>query len=95
MPIANPVPAVSTRYGAPMGRHTGPNYLEVEAGPLYLRHIAINSGGYDAGGAYWGRGAPLWYVEDQDGNSQFFRARDRAAAKAKIVADWPGARFYR
>ena len=78
-----------------MGRHTGPNYLETSAGPLRLRRIPINSGGYDRGGAYWGIGAPLWHVEDQDGNAQFLRARSRDDAKAKIAADWEGARFYR
>jgi hypothetical protein len=93
--IANPTPNVSSRYGAPMGRYTGPNYLETSAGRLYLRRIRLNSGGYDAGGAYWGIGAPLWYAEDQDGNSQFFRAASREAAKAEIVANWPDARFYR
>jgi len=53
------------------------------------------SGGYDRGGAYWGYGDPLFYVEDQDGNSQFLRAASRAAAKALISADWPDARFFR
>lgn len=93
--ITNPTPIVPSRYGAPMGRHTGPDYLETAAGPLSLQRIPINSGGYDRGGAYWGLGAPLWYVADQDGNSQFFRAASREAAKAKILADWPDARFYR
>jgi hypothetical protein len=78
-----------------MGRHTGPDYLETASGTLYLRRIRINSGGYDSGGAYWGRGAPLYYVEDQDGNSRFFRACSREGAKAHIVATFPGARFYK
>lgn len=92
---ANPTPPVNARYGAPMGRYTGPGYLETCAGPLYLRRVRINSGGYDSGGAYWGLGPPLWCVEDQDGNSQFFRAASRETAKTKIAADWPGAKFYR
>lgn len=90
-----PAPPVSCRYGAPMGRHTGPDYLETCAGPLYLRRIPLNSGGYDAGGAYWGLGQPLYYVEDQDGNSQFLRASSRGAAKKAIAERWEGARFYR
>lgn len=94
MPIHNPTPKINPFYDAPMGRHTGPDYLDT-TGPLYLRRIRINNGGYDDGGAYWGLGSPLYYVEDHDGNSQFFRARNREAAKAKISADWPGARFYR
>lgn len=86
---------VFARYGAPMGRHTGPDYLEVDAGQITLQRVPINSGGYDRGGAYWGLGPPLWYAEDQNGNSQFFRARDRGSAKAKIRDKFPGARFFR
>lgn len=94
--MRDPTPPVDCRYGAPMGRYTGGNYLETSAGPLHLRHIPLMSGGYDRGGAYWGYGAPpLFYVEDQDGNSQFLRAASRAAAKAAIRADWPDALFYR
>lgn len=90
----NPTPEVSYRYGAPMGRHTGPNYLETSQ-RLTLRRIPINYGGFDAGGAYWGCGLPLYWAADEDGHSQFFRAFDREAAKAKIREDWPDARFYR
>ena len=86
---------VSSTYGAPMGRYTGPDFLDVDAGPLYLRRVRINSDGYDSGGAYWGLGAPLWECMDQDGNGRVFRARDRDAAKAAILADFEGARFYR
>jgi hypothetical protein len=78
-----------------MGRHTGPHYLETSAGRLRLVRVRINAGGYDNGGAYWGLGAPLWYVQDQDGNSQFFRAGSREAAKEKLCKEWPGAKFYR
>lgn len=92
---ANPTPNVSGRYGAPMGRHTGPNYLETSSGRLHLQRVPLTSGGYDRGGAYWGLGAPLWYVMDQDGNSQFLRARSREKAKESILADWPDARFFR
>lgn len=93
--MRDPTPPVDCRYGAPMGRYTGGNYLETSAGPLHLRRIPLMSGGYDRGGAYWGYGDPLFYVEDQDGNSQFLRAASRAAAKALIRADWPDARFFR
>ena len=93
--MLNPTPTVNCQYGAPMGRFTGPNYLEVDAGPLYLRRVRIDSGGYDSGGAYWGLGQPLYYCQDQDGNSQFLRAHSRDAAKRAILADWEGARFYR
>lgn len=93
--MLNPTPPVSGRYGAPMGRYTGPDYLEVAAGRIRLVRVPLNSGGYDRGGAYWGIGAPLWYAEDGDGNSKFFRARDREVAKGQIEADFPGALFFR
>lgn len=95
MALLNPTPQVSSRYGAPMGRHTGPYYLDGSAGPIYLRRIRLNGGGYDQGGAYWGLGMPLWYVEDQDGNSHFFRASGREAAKARLLSDFPDVRFFR
>ena len=91
----NPTPPVNCRYGAPMGRYTGPNYLETAAGPLHLQRVRLDRGGYDSGGAYWGLGQPLFHVMDQDGNSQFLRAFDRDAAKSKLRADWPDARFFR
>jgi len=86
---------VSSPHGAPMGRHTGPDYLDATAGKISLRRVPINSGGYDTGGAYWGLGAPLWEAMDQDGNGRIFRAHDRAAAKVAIRADFPDAVFYR
>jgi hypothetical protein len=93
--MLNPTPDVSSRYGAPMGRFTGPDYLEAAAWPIHLQRVRINSGGYDAGGAYWGLGAPLWFAQDQDGNSQFFRASSREAAKAKLRESFPDLRFFR
>jgi NAD(P)H-dependent FMN reductase len=32
-----------------MGRYTGPDFLDVDAGRIYLRRVPLNSGGYDAG----------------------------------------------
>lgn len=95
MTAINPTPDVSSRYGAPMGRYTGPNYLEVNAAPWHLQRIRLDSGGYDSGGAYWGHGQPLYFVQDQDGNSQFMRAADRSDAKRKLTDKWPGCRFFR
>lgn len=94
----NPTPPVSSRYGAPMGRRsaTFPNLDPAER--ISLIRIRINSGGYDAGGAYWGIGAPLWCAMDHTGECAYFRARDRAAAKAHVIAnhDTPDqVRFYR
>lgn len=86
---------VSCKHGAPMGRHTGPDYLDTTAGKIYLRRVPLDNGGYDKGGAYWGHGAPLWEALDQDGNGRIFRAPSRAWAKAEILADYPDATFYR
>lgn len=77
----NPTPDVSSRYGAPMGRVGG---MVDEGERLHLQRIRINSGGYDAGGAYWGLGAPLYAYNSGDGDWRYLRARDRADAKTKI-----------
>ncbi len=85
--------------GAPMGKPTGT--IDTTAGRLSLRRVAINSGGYDASGAYWGLGLPLWHVMDASGNSQYFRCKSltsqdhREAAKTTARLNWPGATFYR
>jgi hypothetical protein len=94
MPYESIVKPVNSPYGAPMGRHTGA-FIDTCAGKLYLRRIRINSGGYDAGGAYWGLGAPLYECQDQDGNTITLRARNRDEAKRQIAQEWEGARFYK
>ncbi len=86
---------VNSNYGAPLGRHTGPDYLDAAAGKVCLRRVTLNSGGYDKGGAYWGIGAPLWECLDRDGNGRIFRAVSRNAAKLLILADFPEVKFYR
>ena len=86
---------VSCKYGAPMGRHTGPEFLDCDAGRIYLRSVPLDSGGYDQGGAYWGIGDTLWETLDQDGNGFIFRAPCRDAAKRHILETYPEARFYR
>lgn len=61
MSAINPVPNVSAKYGAPMGRRAQGVGGDPTT-PFELRKIRINSGGYDDGGAYWGIGQPLyWY----------------------------------
>lgn len=86
---------VSGKYGAPMGRFTGPEYLDTESGKIYLRRIPLDSGGYDKRGAYWGHGQPLWETMDQDGNGFIFRASSRDTAKRHILETFPDATFYR
>lgn len=80
----NPTPKVSSQYGAPMGR-IGCHHLDISE-PLSLTRIRLNRGGYDAGGAYWGNGAPLYGLSDAGDNWRYFRAIDRKAAKEKAIA---------
>lgn len=94
----NATPHVSGRYGAPLGRRSATFANLDPAKRIQLFHVPLNGGGYDRGGAYWGLGAPLWCAMDHEGETAFFRARDRAAAKAHVVAehDTPEqVRFYR
>lgn len=89
------VTPVSCKYGAPMGRRTGPYYLDHEAGKVHLRRIQLDSGGYDKGGAYWGIGSPLYEVIDQEGNGFILRAFNRSDAKKQILKDFPDVKFFR
>ena len=80
MPIS-PLPKVSSRYGAPMGRH-GSWAQPDEQDKFYLVRVRLNSGGYDSGGAYWGHSLPLYRFETTDRQSDgYLRARSRNDAK--------------
>lgn len=64
------LPMCSCKYGAPMGRdnHIPRGY---PAGvKMHLVRLRFADGDYDAGGAYWGCGNPIyWAVSDKtDGN---------------------------
>jgi hypothetical protein len=57
----NPFPDVSSRYGAPMGRH-GDNAANLQGlKRLHARHQG-GGDGYDKGGAYWGYPSNVWGV---------------------------------
>lgn len=95
--------------GASMGRGDMLPVNRADPIKLHLQRIPLNSGGYDAGGAYWGFGSRLYwaiadaetliaypYSEPQQGRARVFvRALDREDAKEQIAAEIPGARFYR
>lgn len=84
---------VRSQYGAPLGR-AGTSGDTDEPYSFYLRKLPINSGGYDAGGAYWGLGQTLYHYQSRDGDCEgFLRAADREAAKRAILADYPLAVF--
>lgn len=77
----HPWPAVGGQYGAPLGRpDTRPNLDGLTADELAT---CACYGEYDAGGAYWGLGAPVWAVWEctrpQDG-ILYVRADTRKAA---------------
>ncbi len=88
----------TSKYGASMGRSTSGEPL---VGKVSLRKVKLDAGGYDEGGAYWG--APdyrhnvfsLYYAVDEEGNEHYFRARDRGAAKFRLLEKYPGVRFTR
>lgn len=89
---------VASRYGAPMGRadNVAPGEDGADLGRFYLQRVRLDSGGYDAGGAYWGIGAPLYWYGSEDGSADgFIRGTTRNAAKAAIRETYPGARFFR
>ena len=73
-------PQVDSKFGAPMGR---PEYgtTPTELRSVRLYKVIINPGGYDAGGAYWGTGGPL-YCAESDGYRRFCRG-----GKLQVVVD--------
>lgn len=93
--------------GAPMGRREYSTTEPAQPWKFRLARVALDSGGYDSGGAYWGIGKPLYLAEgdalwleaeerDADGPPAFFiRANDREAARAEVLRRYPNARFYR
>ena len=100
-------PHCSGAYGAPMGRPTVAGFwsmkgdwIEVtatpDARPFHLVRLPLDSGGYDAGGAYWGHGEPLYgYVGPTTDIRGYVRGKNREAAKAAVRELHPHARFYR
>jgi len=49
--------------------------------------VNLDSGGYDDGGAYWGRGEPLYCATDDMGYREFVRAPDRRRACEELKID--------
>ena len=66
--------------GAQMGRASVEDGDPETVGRLHLRRVPL-PGGYDAGGAYWGHGQPLFCAFTPDhAFVSYFRARDRREA---------------
>jgi hypothetical protein len=77
------LPNVSSKYGAPMGRHADGTGTRERCRLFYVPFV---DGDYDQGGAYWGSPANLWACLDDDLDPiAFVRAGDRAAAYAAVV----------
>lgn len=90
-----PETRVSARYGAPMGRGVSEDLLR---GRVSLRHVRLDSGGYDSGGAYWGHGIPLYYAEGAESGYVYVRAMSRDYAKAILLElghTSPETKYYR
>lgn len=87
-PIFN-LTAVNTDYGAPMGRREyGLGHLLFRS-PLYYAEVPLDDG-YDAGGAYWGHGDPLFVVfAEVPEVCAFFRSPSLAAFLETYKADYP------
>ena len=83
-----PLADVGSRHGAPMGRRG--DVLDPDAGKPSARRVTLDSGGYDAGGAYWGVGQSLWQVTDPDGNTAYLRADNAREAIAEAWQDPDG-----
>jgi hypothetical protein len=81
--MKNPTPKVDCSRGAPLGRFTGASDPGAQ-GKFYLRHVPLDSGGYDAGGAYWGFGAPLYWFMSADQTAEGF-LRLNTARRSQIA----------
>jgi hypothetical protein len=88
------LPDVSSKFGAPMGRGSA-HSTEAQSPKLRMARVRLDNGGYDNGGAYWGHGEPLYHVESENGEIDYFvRGYDRERAKREVRAKYPTARFY-
>ncbi len=82
--------------GAAMGRPSRHASDMGASHKLTLRHVPLDSGGYDKNGTYFGTGPNLYWCADESGEIDFvFRAHNREYAKERVRKDYPNARFYR
>ena len=81
--MKNLLPTVDTSRGAPMGRRAYGSPTECGPRTMHLFRVRLAEG-YDAWGAYWGSGAPLYCATDGAGYREFTRADSRADAARKL-----------
>lgn len=78
--------ALRRRYGRARFDVPGSKQL---AARFPVRRIRLDRGGYASGGRYYGSGAPLFSVYDEDtGKEHVTRARDAREARAKAIEAW-------
>jgi len=66
--------------------------MKAEPRRFYLQYAPLDSGGYDAGGAYWGSGGRVYLAQSEDAQVfRSFRASDHADALAQLREEWPKA----
>lgn len=73
---------VSSKFGAPLGRHSDPNI----EGKVHLQKVKFYDGDYDKGGAYWGSGGGSLYCAFNEESAYYVRAHSRASAKEKLTS---------
>jgi hypothetical protein len=85
----DPVPKVSAKYGAPMGRGSG--RLDFDSIKTWKADLVpLDEDGADAGGAYWGlrlNGKNVYAVQDGVGNLVFVDAKSEAEARQIVYHD--------
>lgn len=79
--MSAPEDHVSSKYGAPMGRGAEAPLV----GKVRMRRVRLDSGGYDPGGAYFGTGAPLYYVSGDESGYVYVRGASRKWAKDILI----------
>jgi hypothetical protein len=76
------------------------------SGKLHLQVVPLDSGGYDPGGAYWGRGSTLFCVwgtlhdefqglRDEFYLELYFRSNSRKEVKALVLDRYENVTFYK
>ena len=90
-------PSGCNQYGARMGRRDNitENNFPVK---FRLFEVELDSGGYDYGGAYWGKGERLFYAfgdGEEERQEYFCRATNREQAKQHVLSYFKNAKFFR
>ena len=76
---------VNSRYGAPMGRVNTGNAPIDDIKTVRVFRVRLDSGGYDDGGAYWGRGQPVYCAADGADYFATVRADSRLRAIVELA----------